>query len=468
MKFRFLIIFMLIFLSVNIYSQENEDSQNNSTGEDSPSVQGVIEEKPVELVPLSERLFVGENISDKDLSVIIFDFEDVSVSKGKQYLSKILSKNIKIEIDKINSYSSYSSNVSIKPVNLNEDGYSDYIELLSKIADRNKVKYIVTGQYQFEDSGLIIITHVYIHRLKKIVKLRSTRENIGIMINDLIDEMAVKIGHEFRRYIELKSDKPLIEPNSGVYKYFVDVEMNSELKDVSIWYTTDNTEPDKNSGEEYKGGTIPVYEDTVFKVRTLKENWTPSEIIERNYNVLYQPDFFSFTFSYSYMQFYGDWEKLIDKTFPQMYSLETFLDLGAIKSIKRNPVLRDFGLIAQFDAAHFTTNSEIEVHYNTWGGTAGLLYILRLGRYFSIDLKMSAGAVKTVLTSDSNYDGYVNFVKKTEYVSTSLDPCFKGGVSLRAVIKPLVFTAGYEYNRIEYKENPLNFAAYKAGVGFSF
>lgn len=446
-------VFTMIFFSFVVYSQTEIDSPGENKAQE---------------VSLENKRFVPENINSTKLPVIIFDFYNTSKVIDNKYLSKILPKNIAIEIEKTKSYACYKTETVLKPENLNSVNYSKYIESLGKIAEKNEVKYIVTGSYLFKDKSLSIETHVYISRLKKIVKLTAKRDNIGVLINDILDEMSVKIGNEFKRYIELKSDNPLIEPNSGIYKYYVDVEMDSDLKDVELWYTTDGTKPEKGVGTKYNGETITFYEDTDVNVLAVKDKWKPSDPINRNYVILYQPDLFSMTLNYSYLQFNGNWEKLVDKTFPMMYSFDMFFDLGAIKKVKRNPVIRDFGFKLDFDAAHFATNDATPVHYNLWTGSTGLFYMLRLGRYFTIDATITAGGTHTILSADKDYEGFINYGKFPEQISTSNDLYVGLGIGFRAIVRSIVVTAGYDYHHVEYKNEPMNINAYKIGIGYSF
>lgn len=447
------IILIFILFSSILIAQEKESPENTNP-----------EQKP-------KNTYIDSSKIDKDkFSILIFNFDNNTNDRKNDYLKQILPKSIKIEIDKTSQYNTFTTNVGKNIKGLNSSQYSSYLTELAIISKDNNVQYIVTGSYTIEKKKISITTHVYISRLNKIVKLTAEREVLGVLMNDLIDEIAIKISREFKRYYQLKSDAPLIEPNSGLYPFYVNVKLDTEIRDTELWYTTDGSTPTKSNGKKFEDEEIIIKESATFKVTAFKNGWKPSETITREYKIKHQPDLFLVNLGYSYMYFINDpWKDEINKSNGMMYSLNFFMDLGAIDKIKPKPAIRDFGFVASLEAAHAQTEQQVEpMHFNFWGVHGGLLYKMRLNRLFSIDAAFTGGAMYTVIYFDEEYDGLINSGKLPEIESESTDPYFTSSLNMNGKFGSVVLTIGASFRYIYYKENPAQIFTANAAIGYSF
>ncbi|MBN1501265.1 MAG: chitobiase/beta-hexosaminidase C-terminal domain-containing protein, partial [Spirochaetes bacterium] len=385
------------------------------------------------------------------------------------YLSLILARNIKIEIDRTNQYNTFSVQDVISPSEIDGNDYNDYLSNLSSIAEKNKVQYIITGKYYFEGKTLRIVTNVYIAKLNKVVKLSAERLNPGVIFDDLIDEISVKIGNEFNRYYQLKSDEPLIEPDSGLYPYYVDVKLRIDVPNVELYYTINGENPTKDNSTKFQGEKIIITENSSVKVSAYRNGAKYGDTIVKDYKIKHQPDLMALTFSYSYLTFIdSNWNDIMDKSFPMMYSLTWMIDFGAINSVKSKPALRDFGFLASIDAAHAETNSSVPMHYNFWGVHGGLMYSLRFNRYFSVKFSLTGGIIHSVLYQDDEYEGIINMGKVPETVSSSTDPYFTASSVMTGQIGHILLTMGTAYRNIYFNENQAQIISYSIGAGYSF
>lgn len=115
------------------------------------------------------------------------------------------------------------------------------------------------------------------------VTIRSRAYRYGWETSEIVSETYLVTG---------TLNTPEIEPDSGTYLDSVFVEMSTDDPDAVIRFTTDGINPDENS-EIYDSG-FTLYGSSTVKAIAYRENWEPSLIGRRDYNIIgtvAQPEF---------------------------------------------------------------------------------------------------------------------------------------------------------------------------------
>jgi len=109
-------------------------------------------------------------------------------------------------------------------------------------------------------------------------KLKEKYPQIHIVVGDNLEDEVMKISN------------PIIVQDSSVFLDQLDVRLKHLLKGVVIRFTTDGSDPDSVTGNEYLQ-PITLVENTLLKIKAFKPGWISSDIVQRTfYKSEIQPD----------------------------------------------------------------------------------------------------------------------------------------------------------------------------------
>ncbi len=84
--------------------------------------------------------------------------------------------------------------------------------------------------------------------------------------------------------VKTKLEKPVIIGNKSIFDKEINIEIKGNLKGEKIYYTLDGKDPDSTS--TLYNEPILLSESSLFKARTYQEGWYPSDIIEKDYEIV--------------------------------------------------------------------------------------------------------------------------------------------------------------------------------------
>lgn len=84
--------------------------------------------------------------------------------------------------------------------------------------------------------------------------------------------------------VTTKLEKPKIIDNTSIFENEIDIELKGNLKGEKIRYTLDGNDPDSTSS--IYNGSVTLNKSALFKARSYKKDWYPSDVIERDYSLI--------------------------------------------------------------------------------------------------------------------------------------------------------------------------------------
>jgi TolB-like protein len=431
----------------------------------------------------------GKKSQDEDLfrKVVIYGFDSQNKDNKEKYYSEIIPGNIGKELERTERYFVEIKSDILKISDLKDKEYSAYLNNLSEKANSNSADYLVTGTYRTVKKNIYISCHVYIARLNKILIVNSSRKDLGVFLSGLIDEVTQKIDTQMAKFNLQKTGVPTILPRGGIYSFYETINMKSGFKNAEIWYTLDGNDPDKTNATLYTG-PFDLYKSATVKAVTYKKGFRKSDMAKQHYKIKDPVKLLAFGAMYGRLSFIKDYNNSFVEKSTEIITGYAYVQLGKL-GLRKVPVLRNmavFGAVdfayAEIDGAGPTGLPVTELppfHMNFMGLYGGLMYKIRLGSYFSIDLNAGAGQARVTISSDKEHLGFKSHFAQPVHPAGFewIVPYFSGGMQVEAAVGPVLCTISTSYKYLMFKDSdmwgadkidPMEALAFQAGVGLRF
>ena len=271
-----------------------------------------------------------DDASSKDIENLAkYGFTMRKLVYGEPYLSATYSnKGKQISKKAMKALSNISD--QLVELNLQESKISD--ELSENIAQLKSLRILRLDKTVITDNSLVHlknlddleilnlfntnVTNRGLSELLSVIKLKKVyfgNEDQQALKADYTDkefkETTVSQGLQDNFLERVRLEKPIIVGMKSFFKKDVKIEVKTRLKNENIFYTLDGKTPDSTS--LVYSEPIVITESSLFKTKTYKEKWYPSDVVERAYSkVKFEID--KISIKYPQRDLYAKVSKLID------------------------------------------------------------------------------------------------------------------------------------------------------------
>ncbi len=443
--------------------------------------------------------------SDLFRKVVIFNLLNLNENLENNYFSEIISKDLAKDLERTGKYFVEIGKIVIAPLKIDDKDYKLFLKDLNARALKHSADYLIVGQYKSNDKQIFIKYNLFITRLNKIITLNFSRDNLGVFLSGLIDELSQKIDGKMSKYTEYKTNVPKIIPKGGIFNFYKRIEIKSKVKKAEIWYTLDGSSPirelknlkkdkkdkkdkKKKSGKSYKyTEPFTIYDSVTIKAVGYKAGYNKSDIAREHYRIKDSSSHIAFGYLYGKFSLIGDPGDAIKSSSATILTAYGYWEFANFDAVKTNAFFRNFAIYGAFDSAHAELKDdaapgEIEpsvttpLHFNFWAMYGGLMYKIRLGEMFAINLLAGGGMAYAQLTSDKSYDGFASYYVRPPMVRQWTAPYFSTTIETEFTIGFIFFEIGVSYKHIFFNDaedngstiETLKAYVYHGGAGLKF
>ncbi|HRX14721.1 MAG TPA: chitobiase/beta-hexosaminidase C-terminal domain-containing protein [Spirochaetota bacterium] len=388
-------------------------------------------------------------------SVVITDFYNTSRIKTSDHYSTIVPDNIRTELDRTGYYS--VKRTVARNIELDEDG-------IKKAAVESNADYFITGEYTSRGGEIGVSAHVYVKNIDKVVTIVMEPKRVGVFLNEIIDNISLKIGFELQKYRDRSGEMPVIEPASSDFSYYAEIIISSPFPDMPVYYTLDGTLPGPGNGFRYSN-PFTVYNETVVKAVSIDKEGVPSDVAVKNFRPLFVPSVFDFKILYGVMQFVSsgdDVESPIDTT---IISVVPVFYLGGFDTFKKTAVARNLGFGGWFDFANADLDGGYQ--YKIQGYSGGVFLRFNPFNNLSLEIPFTVGKMRTSLIEEMSV--YENiFSEPGDTLASDLETYCNSGIVATYRVSNFQFIASATMKYILSDDDPTKILVYQAGAGVCY
>jgi TolB-like protein len=389
--------------------------------------------------------------------VTVLNFNNVLRSQNSAHFSSIIADSISRDLEKQGLYDIDRINRRIPSTP----------RALKGMAGSRSADYVVTGSYVSRGQSIALECVIYTARNERLYKISIPSKRVGVFLNTVISSLTAKINNELKNYTSLAV--PEITPEDSEFDYYQEVSITTGLEGATIYYTTNGTLPDSANGTAYEG-PFKIYKKTKIRAVSATGNDFVSDEMVKTYTPLKSLYFFELKAFYGRMSV-AEWEMDFDNTLSNGHvaSLGAAFYLGGINSLKSNPVLRNVGVGPWFD--FMSIQGENSQSLKMQGYSGALYYKMRFTRYFTLEVPVSYGFIKTrlVKTEGDFWDDMFSEAGADKIVDKSDDYYGSVGLFVNIPLGPFQLDFGCTYKQIFYDNmDDMQMLTYQGGVGFNF
>ena len=388
-------------------------------------------------------------------SVVITDFYNTSRKKASDHYSTIVPDNIRTELDRTGYYS--VKRISMSSVSLEDDD-------IKKIATKSDADYFITGEYTERGGEIGVKAHVYIRNTDKVVTIVMEPKRVGVFLNEIIDNISLKIGFELQKYRDRSGESPIIRPAASDFSYYVDVNLASPFPDMPVYYTLDGTLPGPGNGALYSR-PFTVYNKTVVKAVSIDRDGVPSDVSVKAFSPLFVSSVFDVKVLYGIMQFIDSGDDVDSPIDTTIVSAVPVFYLGGLDSFKKTAFVRNLGFGGWFDFA----NADIDdgYQYKMQGYSGGAFLRFYPFSNFSLEIPFTAGKMRTSLVEEGSvYDDL--FSEPDDSIAGDLDTYLNSGIVGTYRVSNFQFIVSAAMKYVLSDEDTTKILVYQAGAGVCF
>ncbi|MDA3899784.1 MAG: chitobiase/beta-hexosaminidase C-terminal domain-containing protein [Spirochaetes bacterium] len=391
-------------------------------------------------------------------TVVIADFKNVSDRSSAAHYATIVPDNIRTEIDRTGFY-------TVKRVGLLTGSVSDTGNV-ARVAGRAGADFMITGEYRVKGNSVGVSAYLYIREKNEIVTISMEPKRVGVFLNEIIDNVSIKLSFELQKYRDRSETIPKIELSSSGFGYYADLILTPHQPGVPVYYTLDGSVPGVTSGRRYGGSPITLYDHTVVKAVSLGEDGIPSDVAVKKYLPPFSVNMFEVRFLYGYMQFIdthsGDVDSILTSN---AASVVPVFYLGAFNSLKKTPLIRNVGLGGWFDFA--SADLKDGYQYKMQGMSGGLFFKFYPFSNFTLEIPVTAGMMNiSVVEKSEFYDGM--FTKPDDTIASDSDIYVNTGFMGSFIFSHFQLTTSCTMRYVLTDGDHMKILVYQAGAGFGF
>ena len=136
----------------------------------------------------------GEELS----KIIIYYYQDKSKTDHYRYYSYVIPDSIAADLKKTNKYEVQTFPVTIGYIDTSmpESEYKAQLRILAERGKEFSSEYVITGTYHIEKNRIFIKTQIFSVREEKIVDIRESSTELGVLLFSILDKITEKINSE--------------------------------------------------------------------------------------------------------------------------------------------------------------------------------------------------------------------------------------------------------------------------------
>jgi TolB-like protein len=141
--------------------------------------------------------------------VVMYYFNDLSESPDYRYYSYIIPNAIIKEVNDLKKYDiqTFQSASEYVDESAPAEDLKKHITLLTEWGVKYSADYIITGSYSVADKKINIKSQIFSVREKRISRIVESSEEIGVLLQDLIDRISRNIRTEIDKYEAVYAEK---------------------------------------------------------------------------------------------------------------------------------------------------------------------------------------------------------------------------------------------------------------------
>lgn len=151
---------------------------------------------------------------------------------------------------------------------------------LKKLTSLEHLKHLSLSGTNIQEKDLS--TLATLQRLIKLEVWNTPVSNIEEKrLSDILPKVAVESGYSGDTVV-IRLNQPIVENEEQIFTEPLRLKLKHYIKDVSIRYTLDGTEPDSIHSPQYNGNLV-INKNALLKAKAYKKGWISSEVMERNF-----------------------------------------------------------------------------------------------------------------------------------------------------------------------------------------
>lgn len=142
----------------------------------------------------NESISHGQELS----KIIIYYYQDKSKTDHYRYYSYVIPDSIAADLKKTNKYQVQTFPVTIGYIDksIPESEYKAQLRILAERGKEFSSEYVITGTYHIEKNRIFIKTQIFSVREEKIVDIRESSTELGVLLFSILDKITEKINRE--------------------------------------------------------------------------------------------------------------------------------------------------------------------------------------------------------------------------------------------------------------------------------
>jgi hypothetical protein len=418
----------------------------------------------------------GNTDPDDIQKIQMFPFQDISpavsenISKKKppeerfDYLSDIIPVNLKRDIEASGNYAITIERLSSEKRPESDD---DILSFLKTFSLDKGAQISIYGTYSVIKSAITVQVYFYSQQTGIFKKIQTDGKKIGAMIDSLLSDLSSSSINQIQSMVVKRTPPPVISVSEEPVSLYGSVVLKPSDSSDDIWYTTDGSEPTKDSGTKYSE-PIKIRKSTHIITAAIREGYSISKPVSKDITVTTPLSRFTIGQTFGSAQALRSMRHKVKTESMNHFSAFASWDLANIESLKNTGFLRNLGIAASFESARFSDRkSEGSGNLMLFNGL--LQYSARLADFLSVDLNAGGGYAKVKHVSSDNGNGGLDIFSISTKSGESYNKTdFGAGIKFNYIWGRLFFHADASYRRITIPNDIFHCVFSGIGLGVRF